>query len=238
MGQPLRGWDFSYVAGRITSEALPWDYAQTVSGHLKNATSLLDLGTGGGEFLSRLSPLPAHTVATEAYPPNVPIARERLEPLGVIVCDVESEGLLPFRDAQFDLVINQHDGFDPGEVFRVLRPGGYFVTQQVGGSNHVDLNRALGAVVNDEYAKWDLNAALTGLRRAGFTIQQSADSFPLVGFADVNAVVYYLRMIPWQIPDFQIATYREKLWQVHETTRAQGPLSSRAHRFFIAARRG
>jgi len=33
------------------------------------------MGTGGGEFLASLAPLPMHTSATEAYPPNVEIAR-------------------------------------------------------------------------------------------------------------------------------------------------------------------
>jgi hypothetical protein len=36
--------------------------------------SLLDMGTGGGELLASMAPLP-DVWATEGYPPNVPIAR-------------------------------------------------------------------------------------------------------------------------------------------------------------------
>jgi len=44
---------------------------------LPDVTPLLDMATGGGEFLSSLVPLPPRTVATEGYPPNLEVARRR-----------------------------------------------------------------------------------------------------------------------------------------------------------------
>src|SRR2546422_10155292 len=44
------GWDFSWLKNRLTEEAPPWDYKQKVSEQLPRIKSLLDLGTGGGEF--------------------------------------------------------------------------------------------------------------------------------------------------------------------------------------------
>ena len=52
---------------------------------LTAASSLLDIGTGGGEFLSSLQALPQIVYATEVYKPNMPIARKRLSSLGVEV---------------------------------------------------------------------------------------------------------------------------------------------------------
>lgn len=31
----LTGWDFSYLAGRMVSGNLPWDYSETVEGYFK-----------------------------------------------------------------------------------------------------------------------------------------------------------------------------------------------------------
>lgn len=72
---------------------------------------MIDLGTGGGELLSHLAPLPPVTCATEGYVPNVPVAAKRLSALGVEViqtyCDdndtVPQRGSLPFRDSSIDL---------------------------------------------------------------------------------------------------------------------------------------
>jgi len=47
----IEGWDFSVLDGRWESEAIPWDYKEEVQNHLKPTDRLLDLGTGGGEFL-------------------------------------------------------------------------------------------------------------------------------------------------------------------------------------------
>src|SRR5215470_4523817 len=83
---PFSGWDFSWLEGRRVEEGEDdWDYEERARRLIQRAASLIDLGTGGGERLSRLGSFPALAVATEAYGPNVPIARLRLQPLGVTV---------------------------------------------------------------------------------------------------------------------------------------------------------
>jgi hypothetical protein len=69
--QPFVGWDFSWLRGRLDSQPLPWDYTATVVEHARNSSDLLDLGTGGGEWLAELSYRPPRTVATEAWGPNL-----------------------------------------------------------------------------------------------------------------------------------------------------------------------
>jgi cyclopropane fatty-acyl-phospholipid synthase-like methyltransferase len=72
---------------------LPWDYTATVLEHARRSPDLLDLGTGGGEWLAALPYRPARTVATEAWPPNVSVARGRLKPLGTEVVRTVRGGL-------------------------------------------------------------------------------------------------------------------------------------------------
>ena len=87
---PFEGWNFSHITatGRMAEAPLSWSYASKLLTRLRKAHSLLDMGTGGGEFLSSLQPLPPLTCATEGYAPNIPVARQRLEPLGVQVYEV------------------------------------------------------------------------------------------------------------------------------------------------------
>lgn len=143
----MEGWGWSALKGRYVETRPPWDYRAEVTALLSTAHTLLDMGTGGGEFLSSMAPLPPECWATEAYPPNVPVAAARLGPLGVRVVAVDDERHLPLPDAHFDLVINRHESFDPYEVRRILRPGGRFITQQVGGQDNVELNLALQETV-------------------------------------------------------------------------------------------
>lgn len=151
----LEGWDFSFLEGRVEVAPEPWDYRTRVGELASTVGSLLDIGTGGGEFVASLDRRPQLTVATEAWMPNVPVAATRLEALGVHVVADEgapdnvaqghdtTRGRLAFRDESFDAVINRHTSFVAREVARVLANRGTFITQQVGGLNEIELNDAL-----------------------------------------------------------------------------------------------
>jgi hypothetical protein len=102
--RPSTGWNFSCLKGRMEEQLnlLPWDYEATVRSLLLNARGLLDMGTGSGEFLASLSPLPPDTCATEGWAPNIAIARQRLGPLGVTVT-----GTVFMFDIKYVIVISR-----------------------------------------------------------------------------------------------------------------------------------
>lgn len=235
---PFEGWDFSHISGtgRMRTAPQTWCYASEVLPRLRRAASLLDMGTGGGELLSQLRPLPPHSLATEGFAPNLPVARARLEPLGVQVVAVENDVSLPFAEAEFDLVINRHESYAPAEVWRLLAPGGLFITQQVGGEDGWDLNMLLGARFNLD-ANWRLATARSQLEAAGFEVLKAAEDFPRARFFDVGAIVYYLKAVPWQIEDFSVERYAEALFQLHHRIQEEGYLDVRDHRFFLLARK-
>src|SRR5437588_12148735 len=49
---PFSGWNFSYITatGRMVEAPLTWSYTSKLLPMLRKAQSLLDMGTGGGEF--------------------------------------------------------------------------------------------------------------------------------------------------------------------------------------------
>ncbi|WP_328818780.1 class I SAM-dependent methyltransferase [Nonomuraea cypriaca] len=219
--------------GRMTTGGdLPWDYEELVRTRLPFAASLLDLGTGGGELLASLAPLPPRTVATEGHPPNAPIARRRLAPLGVEV--VEAAGALPFPDGSFDLVVDRHESYDPYEIRRVLAPGGTFVTQQVAGRDLEEINAALGGPPH-EGRDWDLTMATTALIDAGLDVTWSREAALTTTFHDVGALVLFLRVVSWQVPGFDANTYADRLRALHSDMKRDRPLHATAHRFALTA---
>ncbi|MGC5327856.1 class I SAM-dependent methyltransferase [Brevibacillus sp. SYSU BS000544] len=235
----FEGWDFSYITdtGRMQSEPLSWCYTSEILGDLRKTTSLLDMGTGGGEYLAKLIPLPALTCATEGYAPNVPIAKNRLEPLHVQVYEVIDDEHLPLPSSHFEMIINKHESFSPSEVNRILQPQGVFYTQQVGGLDMIQLNDALGANAEHMYSTWNLASACAQLEEAGFVIERSAEAFPYARFYDVGAIIYYLKAILWQIPDFTVEKYRDPLEKFHQTIQENGYIQFQSHRFFLQARK-
>lgn len=235
---PFEGWDFSFISGtgRMNGEPLPWSYMnKALKARTREIHSMLDMGTGGGEFFSMLTPFPPNTAATEAYPPNIPIAKNRLEPLGVKVYGIECDEELPFADQEFDLILNQHEAYSEREIKRILHDDGIFITQQVGGEDCNDLNNLLQAEINPEFLHWNLDYAVEKLEKEGFTVVEKGEAFPFLRFYDVGAIIYYLKAIPWQVPDFSVEKYEEKLREIHNIIEKKGYLEIRTHRFYIVA---
>ncbi len=237
MDKEFSGWDFSFVSGtgRMNSGLLSWSYGSMVRTLIHQASTMLDMGTGGGEFLSLLRPFPLTVFATEGYKPNVPVAKKRLEPLGVHVVSIEDDDHLPFPDQQFDLIINQHESYSPREVRRIIKDRGIFLTQQVGGFDCIQINEALGTSINSEYENWNLQSAVAELEKNHFKIVYSKEEFPVQRFYDIGAFVYYLKAIPWQVPDFSVGKYGQKLYEIHQMIQEKGFFDVKQHRFIIKA---
>lgn len=231
------GWDFSFIedTGRVQSELLPWSYGSKARKYLFGAKSMLDMGTGGGEFLSKLLPLPDYAVATESYLPNVPIARKRLASIGVEVVQIKDDDQLPFMDESFDIILNKHESYDVTEVRRVMKHNAIFLTQQVGGTDCAELNKLLGAPLNPTYQEWSLRTAAEEME-GQFTLLETAEAFPSMRFYDIGAIIYYLKAIPWQVPQFTLEYYKDDLYQLHLFIEKNGFLDVRQHRFLLAAR--
>lgn len=155
------------------------------------------------------------------------VARRRLSPLGIDVIAVEGApdnvdqsnttagGSLPFPDGDFHLVVSRHESYRPREIRRVLAPDGLFLTQQVGSGATDDFFRLFDAPVPPVPAAWTLDVAVRQLEETGFDITDQAEGLETMAFADVGALAWYLRTMPFVWPDFSVAAAREKLWQLH-----------------------
>lgn len=63
------------------------------------------------------------------------LCRETLLPLGIHFKECQDPAKIPYPDESFDLIINRHGDFDAPELYRLLKSGGVFITEQVGGDN-------------------------------------------------------------------------------------------------------
>jgi SAM-dependent methyltransferase len=240
----MSGWDFSSLEGRWIEEPPPWDLRKIIIKDFSTSDTLLDLGTGGGEFLSSLVPLPRQVYCTEGHRPNVPVARDKLRSLGIEVictyCDdndtvPNQRGALPIRSESLDLVIDRHESFKASEVYRVLKRGGRFLTQQVGAGNLAELNTLLGGPV--EQTGWDLVECKRQIEAADFEIREAREAKLKSYFKDIGAVACFLLSAPWQIVDFTVDAYLPKLKVLHEKMENEGGLIVTATRFFVRAKK-
>jgi hypothetical protein len=81
----------------------------------------------------------------------------------------------------------------------------------------------------------DLAEAVANLKVAGFKIRKQFEDIYPQRFYDVGAIVYQLNAVPWQIPDFTVKNYFDRLKKIHEQIQQNGYVDVFEHRFFIIA---
>lgn len=234
----IHGWDFSHIEGRYEEENdLPWDYRQVVDLYRKPSYQLLDLDTGGGEFLLSLGHPHENLSATENYPPNVTLCEKVLLPLGVDFRKADAEKELPFESGRFDLVINRHGSFNPQEIFRVLKPGGVFITQQVGAENDRELVDMLLPGTPVPFPGQYLSLIRSRFEQAGFRIVDGREAFRPIRFFDVGALVWFARIIEWEFPGFSVKNCLPELLSAQRLLEAQGCIEGQIHRILLTAQK-
>lgn len=231
--KPFEGWDFSYLEGRLVEGDPPWSYPDLARAAISRSSDILDIATGGGEVFAGLAPFPGRATAVEGYVPNLPIARRRLEPLGVQVFEGNTRSGMPFSDGAFDLVLNRHGGFRAKEMHRILKPGGVFLTQQVGGDNLADLTAVFGSTL--PYPDNTLGRVRDEFVTLGCEIRRAEAWRGAVTFADVGAVIYFLKAVPWVVQGFAMERRLDELEALQGRLDDGQPLQFTYTRFLIEA---
>ena len=241
---PVEGWDFSWFEGRATEDRPPWGYARLLGERMSALAGVpgaaaLDLQTGGGEVLATVPSAPPTLVATESWPPNIEVARKNLANLGgrVVAMDDELDDL-PFGDGTFDLVVSRHPvGIRWEEVARVLKPGGSYLSQDVGHGSVAELTEFMLGVrpIDDDGPNRDPKWSVLAAERAGLVVDDVREFRGRMEFRDIAAVVYFLRKVIWIVPGFTVDRYRDRLRDLHEQIVASGPFVATSVRFLFAA---
>jgi SAM-dependent methyltransferase len=161
--QPRTGWDFSRM--RTRRAPVPWDYGEVVARYLGPSDEVLDVGTGDGRQFARLAGKFRRGLGIDTDPEMIRLAaQEHSGPsLEFRVGSARLEGLT----GAFPVIINRHATIDLGAVVAHLKPGGYFITQQVGERNMTCVKEALGQPA-DVPAISSQALAGAGLRVAAF----------------------------------------------------------------------
>jgi len=233
---PVGTWDFSWLDGRAIEDRPTWHYFDRVAERAATVGSALEIEAGVGAMIAALPVLPELAVAAEGFASSVALAGPRLRTRGVHLVVVSQTLVgLPLADDVFELVISRHP-IEPWwpEIARVLKPGGHYFAQHVGPHSLRTLSEFfLGPL--PEASKRDPAFERRAAQDAGLVVQIMDVERPRTAFFDIGAVVYFLRLVPWIVPGFTVAKYRDALRDLDAVIQRDGGFETTSSRILVDA---
>lgn len=202
----LRGWDWTTL--RVDRDPVPWDYLEVVRRYLTPSSYVLDLGTGGGEKFIELASYFGRGIGIDRKPKMIQTALENRPPAFAekVSFEVMQAQDLQFNEGVFDVVLNRHAPIFYEEVVRVLKPGGFFITQQVGGRNAQNVFNVFGWRSNGDYWRrffaergmvfHDIPAVVRLLPGAGCKVVAQGEYNVRYYFTDLESFIFWLKWSP------------------------------------------
>ena len=227
----LDGWDFSRI--HIKRAPVLWEYVDVVRSYLKPTDRVLDIGTGGGEIFFSLAPFFSEGIGVDHNPAMVETAQRDKSVMSIDNVSLKRmEGNdLRFDGDEFDIVLQRHSRVYVKEIVRVLRPGGYYITQTVGKRSSLNFLNAFGwtpASFGPDW--WQSVVELADQFRVHdcHIIAQAEYDVPY-WFKDIESFMFWLMAVPW--PE---AIELDKHWQninrILETCQTEQGIETNEHR--------
>jgi SAM-dependent methyltransferase len=234
----LDGWDFSRL--RIERNPVPWNYVDVVRQYLKSSDRVLDIGTGGGEIFFSLASYFGEGVGIDQDPAMIAAARRNLSALSIDnVSLMRMDGSDLRLDAgEFDVVLLRHLRVYVSEVVRVLRPGGYFITQMVGQRSSLNILKAFGWTPDSFGADWWQPVAdlAEQFRLHGCRIITQAEYDVPYWFLDVESFLFWLMSVPMP-EDIELQKHWRNINRVLETSQTERGIETNEHRGLLVVQK-
>jgi len=227
----IEGWDFSRVrAGR---GPVPWNYVDIVQQYLKPTDQVLDIGTGGGEIFLSLAAYFGEGVGVDDYPPMLETAQRNQSNLSIDNVRWLRMGAddLKFGPEEFDVVLTRHLEVHVAEIVRVLRTGGYFITQMVGKNSSKNFLEAFGWTP-DSFGPdwWQPVAELADQFQAqGCHILAQGEYDVPYWFKDMASFMFWMMAVPWP-EDIQLEKHWQNINRILETSTTSRGIETNEHR--------
>lgn len=189
-----------------------WSWREKVLNFLKPDSRLLDLSPCGKAFLLSLS----HPAA---------------------LCSEWRQGKkFTFPDNSIDLILCDGGEYDLSEVKRVLKSGGFFLTQQTGGEHLTGFLRRFAGETGRKEPDYNLENQLPKFEKMGFRIMYRNQAYPVQRFSDAEQVWEYLSEQSGLFPNLpeKAKNCREQAQKEIDT---RGFLELEEHRFIIIAKK-
>lgn len=179
------------TANALVQQSLPtYSSHEIAARYFNDDTHLATISFDGGEYVAAFEHLPPLTYVVEAQYEK---AEEKLADRNVKVTKLTNEGKLPFKDERIDVIVNELSNYDKYDLYRVVKPGGYIIVNQMGSDNYKELINIF--LPFKLHGRWDREASCQTLSDIGLEIIDSVEEHGYVRFDTLASFIQFMKGI-------------------------------------------
>lgn len=215
----------------LVQQSMPtYSSQEIVSRYLDDQSHLAAISLDGGEYVSSFNSLPPITYAVEAQYEK---AQDKLNDRSVKVTRLTDDGKLPFKDERLDVVVNELANYDKYDLYRVVKPGGYILVNQMGSDNYKELINIF--LPFKLHGRWDLESGSKTLSEIGLEIVDGVEEHGYVRFNTLTSFIHFMKGITRA--DITQDRFMNFYGQVLKQIKEKSYFELTTHRFMIVARK-
>jgi len=229
------GWNFDGLKVKVFGKK--WNFLDVVKRYALNDHLLLDIGTGSGEKLLKISEFVKNSCGVDNSKNMIIRAKENLEKSGIsnTFFFLADAAKLPFKKEVFDIVICRHSPFFVEEVCRVLKTHGVFITQQVMEDDKENIKNVFGRGQSFGIKSGASMGKYIKELKKGFDILRS-DTYNADEYYTEDELIFLLNNTPI-IPDFDVEKDQKFLEEIKRIYKTKDGIKTNSSRFLIIARK-
>lgn len=217
---------------QLMQQSIPlYDTHELTKPYLQDDKHVAIVSVDGGDFTSQYESLPPITYSVELNPTQ---AKDKLEEKGIKVTSLTQQGKMPFKDEKIDVIINELANYDKFEMYRVLKPSGYLIIDQVGSENYKEIINMF--VPFRIKGQWDKESCQRTLKDIGFDLISGFEDIGRIRFDSLAALISFIKSIsPERVDKYEqfINFYAGALKKIKE----KGFFELTTHRFLVIAQK-
>ncbi|MBT6774826.1 class I SAM-dependent methyltransferase [Candidatus Woesearchaeota archaeon] len=233
------GWDFNEIFKRVKTIDKKWNFLEIVKNHLKKKTILLDIGTGGGEKLLQIAKFVEKAYGIDISKGMITTAKKNLvkSNLSNVEFKLADANKLPFPKNYFDIITCKHAPFSTKELFRVLKPNGIFITQQVGERDKQNIKDIFErGQCFEEKDNTSMNKYIQKLKQFKFKIIKKEIYNATQYFHNMKDIIFLLKNTPI-IPHFDIEKDKKFLEEFEKKYKTKKGIKTNSNRYLIISKK-
>lgn len=208
-----------------------YDVYHEVKPYINQEDHMAIVSIDGGEFVSAFPDLPPITYVVEG---NSDKAKEALDAKNLKVTSYTKDGKMPFKDDKLDIVINELANYDKFEMYRVVKPGGYVIIDQMGSDNFKEIINMF--IPFKMKGSWDKKSCGETLHDIGFDIVGGCEDRSFIRFHTLSSVFNFMhKLSPERVEKYEI--YINFYAAILKSIKEKSFFDLTTHKFMVIAKR-